>query len=67
MTMTLSQIKRKPDGPPQKLNGQQCYTCSRPTSRECSHVECPNRRAVTAQPSGNAWHFQREAERGAWE
>lgn len=29
-----------------------CSVCSKPTASECSHVDCPNRRRVTAQPVG---------------
>jgi hypothetical protein len=32
----------------------QCAVCSKRTRDECSHVDCPNRRRITAQPVGSA-------------
>lgn len=37
-----------------------CTVCDRKSRQseffECSHVDCPNRRQVTAQPSGHLLH-----------
>jgi hypothetical protein len=51
-----------------------CDVCGKRTSRECSHVECANRHAVTAGPPDNAWNFPSCGaktpagyERGEWE
>lgn len=34
-----------------------CKVCSKPTERECAHVDCPNRRRLTANCPGSATTF----------
>lgn len=45
------------DGKPLKEPAPPCPVCTRRTNRECSHVDCTNRHAVTAGPPDNAWNF----------
>lgn len=30
-----------------------CPVCAKRTAQECAHVDCPNRRPITAQPVGS--------------
>jgi hypothetical protein len=34
-------------------NKSPCGICAKTTEKECSHIDCPNRRRVTAQPVGS--------------
>lgn len=40
---------------------QPCAVCAKRSSHECSHVACPNRRRVTAQPPDELEATGREA------
>jgi hypothetical protein len=37
-----------------------CPVCTKKTDVECSHVDCPNRRRLTAAPpqGANVWHLR---------
>ena len=35
-----------------------CITCMKRTESECSHIDCPNRKAITAQPVGGTYQVR---------